>query len=84
MNPGTYSGVDSLLSQAAAAAPSIAAGTSSLDLYSFDIVTNQNATLTGQVQEFIIVTPEPDSWGLAIWGVLEISLVALIRARQAA
>lgn len=80
MNPGTYSNsdVNSWLSLAAA-------DYSSINPYGFEIITNVGPlSLTGQVQEFIVQTPEPSTLALMLCGALALALVAITRARLAA
>ncbi len=78
MNPGseptTFGDVQSWLNQAAA-------NYGSIDPNSFSIVTNTGTLkLTGQVQEFIVQTPEPGVLALLLCGLLAIA-VRLNRGR---
>ena len=84
MNPGTYSNpsVNSWLSQA-----QMAKHYSSINPNMFNIITNVGPLqLTGQYQEFIIVTPtpEPASLALMLCGVLMLAGLAFSRARLSA
>ena len=81
MNPGTYTDSGAILELDDAIAAYDAGKTP--NLYSFEIVTNQNATLTGQVQEFIIETPKPGTLALMLSGVLALA-ASLIRVRRSA
>ena len=80
MNPGsestTYGDVSFWLGQAAT-------NYSSINASDFSIYTNTgNLALTGQVQEFIVHTPEPGSLALLLCGLL--ALVAFTFTRRAA
>jgi hypothetical protein len=77
MNPGTYSNSD------VSNWLSLAAGNySSINPYGFEIITNVGPlSLTGQVQEFIVQTPEPSTLGLMLVGALALALMAISRAR---
>lgn len=82
MNPGseptTYGDVSWWLTQAAA-------NYSTIDANNFEIITNVGPVcLTGQVQEFIVDTPEPGTLLLLLYGVLACAAFTLLRVRVAA
>jgi hypothetical protein len=82
MNPGTYS--DSGVSYWLAAATGFG-GDPNFNPASFEIVTNVGPLcLTGQVQEFIVQTPEPGTMALLLTGVLALAALTLLRARVSA
>jgi hypothetical protein len=60
-----------------------AANYTSINPYNFDIITNCNPTLQGpgQVQEFIIQTPEPGTLALLICGLLALAVRLFNRGR---
>jgi hypothetical protein len=79
MNPGTYSG--SGVSYWLAAATGFGSDPN-FNPASFEIVTNVGPLcLTGQVQEFIVQTPEPGTMALLLTGVLALAALTLLRAR---
>jgi len=57
-----------------------------LNLYNFEIVTNCNPTLQGpgQVQEFIVPTPEPGTLALLVCGLLALAVRLFNRGRLTA
>lgn len=74
MNPGaepmSYGNVQYWLDQAAA-------NYGSVDLSKFSVVTNTGPlALTGQVQEFIVRTPEPSTWLMLLFGLAALILLA--------
>jgi PEP-CTERM motif len=74
MNPGSeptsYGNVQYWLNQAAA-------NYGSIDLSNFSVVTNTGpVTLTGQVQEFIVRTPEPSTWVMLLFGLGMLFLIS--------
>ncbi|HYA61687.1 MAG TPA: PEP-CTERM sorting domain-containing protein, partial [Candidatus Sulfotelmatobacter sp.] len=82
MNPGseptTYGDVQTWLNDAAADYQNI-------DPYHFEIVTNVGPLcLKGQVQEFIVQTPEPSTLALLLCGLLAFVAFTIARARLAA
>lgn len=82
MNPGSeptsYGNVSYWLSQAAG-------NYSSINPNNFEIVTNVGPlALTGQVQEFIVQTPEPGTLALLACGVFALAAFTLLRARVTA
>ena len=80
MNPGTYSNSDVSwwLNQAAL-------DYSSINPNNFEIDTNTGPlSLTGQVQEFIVQTPEPGTLALLLCGALALAAFSLLRARATA
>ena len=84
MNPGseptTYGDVQTWLNDAAADYQNI-------DPYHFEIVTNVGPlclTGPGQVQEFIVQTPEPGTLALLLCGLLALAAFTISRARLAA
>lgn len=82
MNPGSeptsYGDVSTWLSQAAADYSTINPG-------DFSIYTNNGQlALTGQVQEFIVRTPEPGSLALLLCGILALVAFTFVRSRVAA
>ena len=77
MNPGSYtnSSVTAWLGLAAS-------NYSTIDPNNFEIVTNVGPlALTGQVQEFIVQTPEPGTLMLLVCGVFALAAFTLLRAR---
>lgn len=79
MNPGSeptsYGNVSYWLGQAAN-------NYSSINPNNFEIVTNVGPlSLTGQVQEFIVQTPEPGTLMLLVCGVFALAAFTLLRAR---
>jgi hypothetical protein len=82
MNPGSYSG--SGVSYWLGAAAGFASDPN-FNPSNFEIVTNVGPLcLTGQVQEFIVQTPEPGTLALLACGVLVLAALTLLRARVAA
>lgn len=82
MNPGSeptsYGDVSYWLGQAAG-------NYSSINPYDFSVYTNTGKlALTGQVQEFIVHTPEPGSLALLVCGVLALVAFTFVRSRVAA
>jgi len=82
MNPGaeptSYGNVASWLKQAAA-------NYSSINASDFSIVTNTGKlSLTGQVQEFVVHTPEPGSLALLVCGLLAFAAFTIVRSRVTA
>jgi hypothetical protein len=58
----------------------LSANYSSIDLSSFEIVTNTGPVyLNGQVQEFIIRTPEPGTLALLLFGVMALAGLTMLR-----
>jgi len=69
MNPGTYGGVQYWLDQAAK-------NYGSINPNNFEIVTNLGPVeLKGQVQEFIVQTPEPSALALLGFGLLALGIL---------
>lgn len=82
MNPGTYSG--SGVSYWLGAAASFGSDPN-FNPSNFEIVTNVGPLcLTGQVQEFIVQTPEPGTLALLASAVLALAALTLLRARRSA
>lgn len=82
MNPGTYSGsgISYWLGQAAGFGSD-----PNFNPANFEIVTNVGPLcLTGQVQEFIVQTPEPGTMTLLLTGVLVLAALMLLRSRVCA
>jgi hypothetical protein len=82
MNPGSeptsYGNVAYWLGQAGS-------NYSSINPNNFEIVTNVGPlALTGQVQEFIVLTPEPGTLVLLVCGVFALAALTLLRARVTA
>jgi len=82
MNPGSeptsYGNVSYWLSQAAG-------NYSTINAADFSVYTNTGKlALTGQVQEFIVHTPEPDSFALLLCGILALVAFTFVRSRVAA
>lgn len=88
MNPGSeptsYGDTAWWLSQA-----EMASNYDSINPYNFEIITNAGTPgdplcLTGQVQEFIVETPEPGALALLLCGLLALGALTVSRARIAA
>ena len=82
MNPGSeptsYGNVSYWLSQAFA-------NYSTINAADFSVYTNTGKlALTGQVQEFIVHTPEPGSFALLLCGILALVAFTFVRSRVAA